>query len=83
MIEIGAPKRPDAVYVTAPVPLPRLWKRDLKLISEIVPLQSGARFHVEAHGVWLTESEVTQLDERRSFSDIAWSTPSPPRFPPR
>ena len=81
LCEIGASCFPNTIFCTTQIPLPLLKKRDLVLISEEVLLEGGEHFHVDPHGIWFTESEVRQRRNVTRFSDIEWSTNTPPNLP--
>lgn len=70
-----------AVLVTDVVPLDLLLRRDVIGISEIVKLDSGSPFFVDAHGLWLTEVEWNALDG--DFASVPWLNGLQPRFAPQ
>lgn len=76
---------PDAYFVTLPVPCDLARRKLFSAISQRYPLDNGLKFFVDAHNLWLTESEIRQLDdfERGNISKVEWSTPKSPSFAPR
>ena len=81
LMERGSTRPLDAVAITQSVPSAMLRKRSLGAIADKVLLESGERFYVDPHNIWLLHSEVMQLSNR-DFNEVIWSTPTPPRFPP-
>ena len=73
----------DALLITGPVPHDLLKRGDLISISETVPLNNGQPYFVEAHGMWLTEAEVRDMDANVNDSEIHWAGGRVPNFPPR
>ncbi len=73
----------DAVLCTSVVPNELLTRRDFIGIAEAVRLTDGSRFVVDAHGVWYTELEATELSSGIAFDDVDWVTGTPPRLPPK
>lgn len=73
---------PDALFVTQRVATDLIWRRDVVAIAEMTLLEGGGRFELDAHGVWLTESEGRQLEAGIAFDEIVWATGCPPKFPP-
>lgn len=74
----------DVIYISELIPQnvnEALRRGDLLMISEIVPLENGQPFFVDAHGVWLTMSEVNEMDANVDFNDIHWATGKMPIFP--
>jgi hypothetical protein len=82
LVEEGQALDPSTAFVTARVPTDLLRKRDLILISELIPLASGERFFVDAHCIWFTGDEMAQLREDPVWDSIQWSTSTAPLLPP-
>jgi hypothetical protein len=84
-VESDADKNPqdDVFLVSQVVPNHLLEKRDVQLISESVVLSNGRSFFVDAHGVWLTETEAQEIDLGVTFEKIKWITDSVPKFASR
>lgn len=57
-----------------------LKKRNLKKISENFRLIDGSRFYVDAHGIWLTDSEMNAIMEDKEDDEIPWLNGKPPNF---
>ena len=70
------------VYVSQVVPNDLLRRGDIISISEQVLLENGRPFFMDAHGIWLSESESEQIDAGVSLSQIRWVTKVPPKFAP-
>ena len=68
---------------TRTVPMELLRKRNLSAIAQEVSLESGQKFFVDAHGVWLTEKEFEQLKQGIGFEEVKWSTGTGPQNPMR
>lgn len=87
LVAVGsaADKHPgaDVVLVSAPVSHHLLRKRSVIRIAELVTLESGEKFHVDAHGVWLGAAEAAALVAGVDFAEIPWLTKQAPVFPPR
>ncbi|WP_236209227.1 hypothetical protein [Pseudomonas tohonis] len=73
----------DQVLSTHPVSNHLLQGRDIFRIAESTLLSSGERFLVDAHGIWLTENEIEQMDKGMAYDRINWATIAPPFFPDR
>lgn len=73
----------DVIFSTATVSNDLLKRRSLLMISKQIPLENDQPFFVEAHGMWLTESEVREMDADVNFNDIHWATGRIPNFPPK
>lgn len=73
---------PESFHLTEIIDNDLLKRRSMNTISERHKLTNGQPFFVDAHNVWLTESELKQLYTRTPHSEIIWSTPNPPKFPP-
>lgn len=71
------------VFTSQVVPNDLLRRRDIVSIAEQIPLENGAPFFLDAHGVWLSESESEQFDAGVEWNKMQWDTKSPPLFPPR
>jgi hypothetical protein len=87
LVAIGseADKHPatDVVLVSGPVPHELLRKRNVIRIAESVALESGEKFYVDAHGVWLGATEVAAMDAGLDFAQVPWLKKRVPKFPPR
>ena len=57
-----------------------LKKRNLRKISEKFRLIDGSRFYVDAHGIWLTESEMNAITDDKEDDEIPWLNGMPPNF---
>lgn len=73
----------EVAFISSLVPNSLLKRRDITSISESVLLDNGHPFFVDAHGFWLTESEVNEMDSGIGFNEIKWSTGHAPKFSPR
>lgn len=73
----------DVVFTTIKVSNDLLRRRSLLKISELFLLENGQPFFVDAHGMWLTESEVKEMDADVDFNDIHWATGRMPNFAPK
>jgi hypothetical protein len=83
LCEIGSPPvSTEAVLQTGETPSSLLISGDFEGISNTVRLTNGSRFHVEAHGIWLTESELEAL-EQDDEPEVPWFNGIPASFPPR
>lgn len=74
----------DVIHISEPIPQDvneALKRGDLLMISETVSLDNGQPFFVDAHGVWLTMSEVNEMEADVDFNDIHWATGKIPIFP--
>jgi hypothetical protein len=77
------PHARDVKLKTEIVPNELLRRRNFSAISDSVALDNGERFHVDAHGVWLTETEYQSLISGHELSRIEWLDGAPPDFPPK
>lgn len=68
---------------TKEVPNALLLKRDLQAIADAVTLSNGEPFHVDAHGVWLTNDEMIAILEDKDDDEIPWLNSLPPRLAPK
>lgn len=80
-IDVNPPD--DVILVTALIPNELLKRRALIPISETVLLDNGQPFFVDAHGVWLAEPEVREMDSGLSHNEIHWITGRAPEFAPK
>lgn len=89
LIEIGSDNEDqsyEVIYISEPISQninEALKRGDLLMISEAVLLEDGHPFFVDAHGTWLTESEVKEMDADVNFNDIHWATGRVPNFAPK
>lgn len=60
-----------------------LQNRNLNKIAELILLENGQKFYVDAHGMWLTHKEVEALENGLSFDKIPWNNNLPPKFAPK
>lgn len=67
-------------FLTGLVPTDLLLRRDFEAISTAVPLASGDRFYVDAHGVWLTRQEEEAWE---AGIEVPWHNGIRPRFAPK
>lgn len=70
----------NVAFKTKPVPKELLITRDIIEISKLIPLDTGERFYVDAHGIWLTEIEMLALEDGE---DVPWLNGLPPGFAPK
>ena len=82
-LSAGATAGEHAVFETEEVPVDLLKQGNLIKIADSVKLQSGARFYVDAHGIWFTEDEIRDWKRGGTPDEVQWSTEAPPRLPPR
>jgi len=73
----------DAVFSSRPVPNQLLRRRDVMAIAESVPLDSGEKFCVDAHGIWFTTAELAAMSSGMDFSEIRWVTARAPKLTSR
>ena len=73
----------DTILISELVPNVLLRKRDLISISESVMLNNKQRFFVDAHGIWLSDSELREINSGLNFDEIQWLTGRAPIFLPR
>jgi len=73
----------DTVFISESVPHALLKRRDLISISESVLLNSGQHFFVDAHGIWLADSEFQEMNSGVKFDKIEWVAGRAPIFSPR
>lgn len=71
------------VFSTEPVPNELLIKRNLKKISESILLVSGEHFYVDAHGIWITDSEMSAIMEDKDDDEVPWVNGMAPNFAPK
>lgn len=70
----------EVIFATATVPNDLLKKRDIDAIVGSVKLENGDFFDIDAHHMWLTKFESSQLDSNVRFDEILWATDQPPQF---
>lgn len=73
----------DVFLITTVVPNDLLKSRNVIRIADTVVLTDGRRFYVDAHGIWLADSEWQEMNSSLSFKDVHWITGTMPNFPPR
>lgn len=73
----------DTVFASRPVSNQLLRKRDVISIADSVPLESGEKFCVDAHGIWFTTSELAAMNSGMDFSEIQWVTARAPKLASR
>lgn len=78
--EHGSQDPIDSIFRTQIIPPSLLGSRSLLKISRELLLEDLSSFCIESHGAWLTEAEALQLRHSHDFSNIKWSTPTPPIF---
>ena len=85
LTEAGQTERePDCVFETGFCNNELLWWGNLEQISQTTLLTTGDRFHVDAHGVWLTNDEVRQMKEHHfALEKVQWCRGIQPRFAPK
>ena len=77
-------REPDCVFETGVCDNELLWWGDLERIAQATPLTTGDRFHVDAHGVWLTSDEIRQIEEDDlELDQVQWCRGIAPRFAPK
>lgn len=72
----------EVIFVTEVIPQDLLIKRNIEKISELILLTNGERFYVDAHGIWLTQTEMNAL-ESDELIDIPWVNGMSPNFAPK
>lgn len=60
-----------------------LARRNLRAISAAVSLINGEAFHVDAHGVWLTEAEMAAIRQDKEDGEIPWLNSLSPKLAPK
>jgi len=83
LLEDGRDPSPECVFTTQLVPTRLLESRNFIRMSEEVRLLDGRRFIVDAHGVWLMESEAAAIRRGEDHRAIAWVTGVPPKRAPK
>ena len=71
----------DVFFATNAVPNDLLKRLAVESIARSVLLENGQPFYVDAHRMWLTESEMRQWSE--DVVNIKWSTGNSPKFAER
>ncbi|WP_165677575.1 hypothetical protein [Metapseudomonas otitidis] len=81
----GKNKQPheDEVLSTQTISNEILKRGDIFDIANTTPLSCGEKFFIDSHGIWLTKTEVEQMDKGISYDRINWVTTTPPFFPDR
>lgn len=89
LLKLDDPEPVDNCYaMTEEVDPDLLIRRHFESMSKSVVLTTGERFYVDAHGIWLAQSEYDwMVDRNRGPIDRTdpslWVTPEPPRFAPK
>ena len=73
----------DALFVTEPVPSELLLARNVYTIAQKVRLRGGGNFVVDAHNVWFTQEEATEIRKGTDFREIPWAAGKAPRLAPK
>lgn len=83
LVEYGSDKPSNNVFArTEIVDNTLLKKRGTSKISRETLLNSGDRFYVDPHGVWITQNEDRQLKSGVEFRLVEWETGKEPVFAP-